>query len=431
MAKRLKVLMSAYACEPGRSSEPEGGWRWVSQMARFHDVTVVTRANNRGGIEMGLDSFKGSPPTFIYYDLPRWLVAWKQKGFSVSLYYVLWQAAVRWQLRRDLHQFDLIHHVTFNSFLFPGFWWFCKPPVLLGGLGGGQVCPWRFLPLFGRKVFAELFRSFWVLTSCLNPIQHMTYLFASRILVATADTRKRIPRCYSRKTQHFLETGFDLARVPSQLPAADKSGNRLIWISHMEKRKALELTLRAFAQALKENGELRLTIVGAGPDRAPMRELADSLGINHALDWVGRVPLREVLEVIARHNMLLFTSVRDTTGNVILEAMAVGVPVITLRHQGAAELTTDETAIRVPVTTPVQTVAAIGEAILRLAGSAELRSRLGESGRRRVLELYSWDKQGERMDAIYREVVRPHRSSSTTRKDSIPSSSPGPHATSR
>src|SRR5215510_12679494 len=70
MSQRLKVLISAYACEPGKGSEPEVGWQLALHMARLHDVTVLTRANNRQSIETGLASHDGPHPKFIYYDLP-------------------------------------------------------------------------------------------------------------------------------------------------------------------------------------------------------------------------------------------------------------------------------------------------------------------------------------------------------------------------
>ena len=70
MNKRLKVLMSAYACEPGKGSEPEVGWRWMSEMSKHHDVVVVTRANNREVIENYLkshiDDYSGVQ--FVYFD---------------------------------------------------------------------------------------------------------------------------------------------------------------------------------------------------------------------------------------------------------------------------------------------------------------------------------------------------------------------------
>jgi hypothetical protein len=46
-SKKLKVLVSAYACEPNRGSEPEVGWQWIQQLARFYEVWIITRANNR------------------------------------------------------------------------------------------------------------------------------------------------------------------------------------------------------------------------------------------------------------------------------------------------------------------------------------------------------------------------------------------------
>ena len=81
MDKRLKVLISAYACEPGKGSEPEVGWQWALQMARFHDVTVLTRANNRASIEAEISRMDGAKPKFIYFDLDSfWLRAIRCNG---------------------------------------------------------------------------------------------------------------------------------------------------------------------------------------------------------------------------------------------------------------------------------------------------------------------------------------------------------------
>jgi len=55
MPDRLKVFISAYACEPNKGSEPAVGWQLALHMARFHDVTVLTRANNQENIEKALD----------------------------------------------------------------------------------------------------------------------------------------------------------------------------------------------------------------------------------------------------------------------------------------------------------------------------------------------------------------------------------------
>jgi hypothetical protein len=152
MPRRLRVLLSAYACEPGKGSEPEVGWQWATRLARDHDVTVITRANNAPAIHAALENQAGAKPQFLFYDLPAWLLRRKGSSLPTALYYLLWQGAVRWRFRRQLAVYDLIHHLTFNSFRQPGFWWFTGRPVILGPLGGGQICPWSFLLRFGRRL---------------------------------------------------------------------------------------------------------------------------------------------------------------------------------------------------------------------------------------------------------------------------------------
>ena len=97
MARRLKVLISAYACEPGRGSEPEVGWQWALQMARFHDVTVLTRANNRPVIEAGLDALRGRQalPEFVYHEASPFALEVKRGARAHKMYYILWQHSAR------------------------------------------------------------------------------------------------------------------------------------------------------------------------------------------------------------------------------------------------------------------------------------------------------------------------------------------------
>ena len=77
MNERLHILLSAYACEPDRGSEPGVGWNWVRHLARDHDVWVITRSNNRGVIEAVLAHNPLRNAHFIYFDLPRWARFWK------------------------------------------------------------------------------------------------------------------------------------------------------------------------------------------------------------------------------------------------------------------------------------------------------------------------------------------------------------------
>jgi len=412
MASRLKVLLSAYACEPGRGSEPEVGWQWAIHMARLHDVTVVTRANNRNVIEATLATLPQPHPKFLYYDLPDWMIAAKKRGFPMSLYYLFWQRGVTKFVAPLLREFDLIHHVTFNSFRQPGAWRACGKPIVLGPLGGGQICPWRLMGDFGLAMPGEFFRSFTVKLNALNPMARGSFRDAALILCANEDTAARVPKPFQAKVRNMLETGMPTVETKPVMSPDIPGAPRLMWVSRFVAIKGAPLALRAFALALKQRPDLRLTMVGDGPDTTKVRRLAARLGLRaNNIEWTGKVSLAEVKALLPKHDIFLFTSLRDTSGNVLLEAMAAGLPSVTLRHHGAAMIATDETALRVAPTSAGETAARFADAIVQLADDAGLRTRMGEAGLNRINEHYAWPRKAEAMSALYQQAIAAFKSS--------------------
>lgn len=426
--RRLKVLLSAYACEPGKGSEPGAGWHWAIHMAQRHDVTVVTRANNAPVIEAALRTFAGPKPNFIFFDLPLVLQKLKRPPFATKLYYVLWQIAIRWKLRRLLPEFDLIHHVTFNAFRFAGFWWRTGKPVVLGPLGGGQICPWRLLPFFGPLALAEALRSIVVLLSRWDPIHRLNCRTAARLLIANRDTYQRVPARYRPKVEFMLDAAVEVPDAPPH-KASNPAACRFIWVGRLEWRKAASLALRAFARARRQNPRLMLTMVGQGPLHRKLQRLARRLELENAVTWLGNIPHQDIAAWLAQSDVFLFTSLRDTSGYVVLEAMAAGLPVITLCHQGVAEMTTPATALRIPIGSPARTVERLAEAMLQLAADPALRARLGNAGFDRVRQCFTWENKAQRMDRIYVAAVEGQlRSEAETRASAERADSRGARA---
>jgi hypothetical protein len=81
----LKILVSAYACEPRKGSEPGSGWNWVRQIGRFEECWVITRLSNREEIDTELAVNPMSQVHFVYYDLPPWARVWKKGTRSLPL----------------------------------------------------------------------------------------------------------------------------------------------------------------------------------------------------------------------------------------------------------------------------------------------------------------------------------------------------------
>lgn len=405
MHSRLKVLLSAYSCEPGKGSEPEVGWRWATCLARLHNVTVVTRTNNRAAIEDGLRHIPPPHPCFEYYDLPSIFLKLKKAGLPVAIYYLLWQLGLRLKYHRRLRSFEMIHHITFNSFRQPGFWWFCPAPVVLGPLGGGQICPWRFFALMRHRRIAEFTRSCSVIASQLLPHVQASFASASSILVVNKDTEQRIPGIYRHKIRRMLETGIPPDLI-SPLRSHKPGPVRVLWLSWFIPIKAPELAIRAFALAHAKAPTMVMTMAGDGPLKRELQTMASSLGVAESIKWTGRINRSELKALFADHDVFMFTSLRDTSGNVLLEAMASGLPSIVLAHQGILEIATSDTAIMVPPLSPDQTLHELSGALLKLAGSPDIRDAMGRAALKRIQQEFLWERKAEQMHQIYTSLQK-------------------------
>ena len=121
----MKILISAYACEPGRGSERGVGWNVAREVARYHEVWVLTRPDeSKEAIESELAKNPVPNLHFIYFTLPFWQdsMRWGQSG-AMQIHYYLWQIQAYFVACR-LHEkigFDLCHHVTFVKYSSPSF----------------------------------------------------------------------------------------------------------------------------------------------------------------------------------------------------------------------------------------------------------------------------------------------------------------------
>ena len=108
------------------------------------------------------------------------------------------------------------------------------------------------------------------------------------------------------------------------------------------------------------------------------------------------------MQAYSRHDALLFPSLHDSSGNVVLEAMSRGLPVVCLAAGGPAVLVDAASGFRVAPGEPSEVVDALGAALAKLAGDAVLARAMSEAAVRRAQRDFSWTRQIARMEAYYR-----------------------------
>lgn len=408
----MKILLSAYACDPEKGSEPAVGWNWVCQAARFHEIWVVTRGKNRTPIDRALAAQDKPGIHWVYFDPPG-LSSQKQNGtglFYPHHRYFLWQLGAYFiakKLQRKVG-FDLIHHVTFANYWLPIFLPKIPVPFLWGPVGGGEEAPrafWRSYSLRGKTY--EGMRVLARGVSEMNPLVRLAARRAILGLATTEETAERLRvlgcRNVSLTTQVGM-TGEEISRLAS-FPVRAAEPFRVVSVGSLLHLKGFDLGLRAFARLSRRYPASEYWIVGDGPERKRLEFLAGYLGVSDKVTFRGALPRRETLATLAECDVLLHPAQHESGSFVTLEAMAAGRPVICLDLGGPALQVTPETGIKVPAVSPEQAVDDLAASLERLASNPALRARMAEAARRRVREEFSWESKGDHLVALYAEMA--------------------------
>lgn len=408
-ARKLSILLSAYACEPGRGSEPGIGWHWATELARAgHDVWVLTRANNRQAIESAAAGDRMANLRFAYCDLPPWMCRWKNySGLCARLYYVLWQWRA-YGVARDLCRevdFDVIHHITFGVFRHPSFMAFLGLPFIFGPVGGGETAPWRLrktFPLRGRLMDLARDLANWIVR--VDPLMAAVFRRSSATLCKTGETLRSIPSRFHGRCMLQVELGTDERPAPQRIRPRSNDCFKVLYVGRLVYWKGLQLGLTAFERFHKVCPGATLTVIGSGPDEAWMHELARRLDIDAAVRWISQLPHEAVLRAYADHDALLFPSMHDSSGNAVLEALSAGLPVVCLDAGGPAVLVDASCGFKVRPDEPRQVVDDLAHALATLAENPTIAQALGEGAWRRAREHFSWSGQVSRMERLYLAV---------------------------
>jgi glycosyltransferase involved in cell wall biosynthesis len=333
-------MLSAYACEPGKGSEPGIGWHWAVEIARLgHEVHIVTRSNNVDAIRAGLANIPELRLAVHGYDLPRWARWWKKGKRGIRLYYVLWQWGA-YRFARRLHAsapFDLAHHITFGVFRHPSFMGRLGIPFVFGPVGGGEHPPRDLLhSLPWRARMVEQLRAAANRIASLDPLVRSTMRCAILICCNTRETMERIPPLYRRKAICVHDVAVDGGSIAGSIALAE--GADFLFVGRLLYWKGIHLALRALAQLRSEGLDAKLTIIGDGSDRAWLENLARELKIEDAVSWRGWLARGDALAAYARHAAFVFPSLHDSGGTVVMEAMAQGLPVVCLDLGGPGEI---------------------------------------------------------------------------------------------
>lgn len=410
------ILVSAYACNPKRGSEEAVGWTWVNTIASTHRVTVLTAAHHEADIRAVCDA--DANPRFIFVPQRWWHYRptpfWRTIENSIAkpimnLAYAAWLRDAHGVARRLVARddFDLVHQLTYVGFRFPGHLWKLGLPYVWGPIGGLENTPWRLLPVLGPG------GAFYYAGRNLINSAHRRWLSSPRraaraagpgLIAATDGIARGLTALYGVGCATIGEVVAPLELSPDAAPSRSPGDPlRVVWSGLHLPGKALNLLLDAVAR-LPAGMALELHILGDGPRRAAWQKRARRLGVNGRCVWYGQLPRDEALGIMARSHVLAITSLKDLTSTVLLEGLALGLPVICPDHCGFSGVVTDACGIRLPALSGAMLRGGLADGLMRLEADEDLRCQMGWAALARARDFGS-DRLKDRLALVYARTL--------------------------
>ena len=339
----MRVLLSAFACHPGRGSEPGTGWHWVGALADLgHEVTVLTLSDDREEIlarcPQGVD--------FRFIDIPRSPVPRFTKLLWAYDAYGRWQDAAARHIEAQAQQYDVAHHVTYGGLHLGSMLWRLPIPLVYGPVGGGQTAPASYWRYFGREWPVEALR-----TASAGPLLKLnnrcrqTIKNSAVTLVNNSATTAACQRLGGTDIRYMLADGLSCEWIADARP--QPSGTPVVlWVGTLLPRKAPTLAVEAFAD-LRRAMPARLIIAGDGPLRTQVRATIERLGLTEDVQMLGKVSLEDIRSLYDSASVLLFTSLRESFGAPFIEALGRGLPAVALDLAGIADADVGLAALKV------------------------------------------------------------------------------------
>lgn len=411
----MRVLAIAYACNPTRGSEDAVGWGWINAIAQQHDVTVITADYNRPDIEaisVG-SSGKRNNLRFRYVKNRPWhyrpwgLWATIEASFAKPIMNLAYSNWLDHALRVAEDEtaggnYDVVHLITYVGWRFCGKFYRLNIPFVWGPVGGLMNTPWSLMPALGFKGAC-----YYTGRNIVNSLQ-IALLPGPRkalkkadgkVIAATSEIQRALFAHFGSESRVICEVGTpDVGSVKPRLRAAGDP-LRICWSGPHVPGKALHLLLKAAAM-LPKDSNFSIQILGDGPFRQRWQRLAQSLGLGEKCTWHGRVPRSVALETMASCHTIAITSLKELTSTVAIEALSLGLPVVTLNHCGMADMITNDCGIKLEVVSVDQIVRDLSLALLRLMDDEPLRRSLAEGALLRSLD-YSWSKKLASLNEVY------------------------------
>lgn len=410
-----KILATAYALDPFKGSEEGMGWHFTLQIARFNNVVVVTRKNNKEAV----DTYLASHPElkslsdrieFIYFDWLKWMIFWKKGPFLSMIYFYAWQISVALKIWKRRKEFDIVHNLNFHNDWTPSFLWILGKPMVWGPIGHHPKIPKAFITnAYGRFSWIKD-RTLWAAKKMFwwcDPFLKITRQKAAVIIAMNSDVKEAL-KSYQNKS--VVMPSVASARDRGHTNGKDIHKFTVLSAGRFVPLKGFDIVIRSFAHAYhhhfseKQKSTAQLILIGKGDQENFLKELVKEENIGGAVKFISWLPKDELAHYYQHASVFFFPS-HEGAGMVVAEAMNYGLPVLCFDNSGPGQLVHPESALKVPYHSYKSAVLNFAEKLHRLNSQPSFREKESQLSLKRFDNYLDWELRGEQLNTIYNSIL--------------------------
>ncbi len=403
---RLRILLLAPDANPDSISLNLEGYSHGRALAELHDVTMVAHSCNE-------EALRKSPAPFhaifgvrmplldsIYAWTLQWVFRYNYHNRLLTVFNFPFSVTCEWyawrRFRRQLRagEFDVVFRLLPANPVIPSPFPFLlrnySVPFVLGPINGGLPWPQGFHQAANQKSWIDNLRNLYRFM----PFAGSTYRRATAIIAGSSQSYAEFA-AYQDKLFFVAENGVNRTLCPENLRhSASGALLELIFIGALVPFKACDLALRAAASILR-NGLAHFSVVGDGPERNRLEQLVSALGIEQRVSFCGMLPHAEAMQRLRSADVMVYPSVREFGGAVVVEALAAGAVPCVADFGGPGDTVCSDVGFKVPLTSEKEVVSELEKILASLASNRDLLNRLRQQGASYVRERLTWDAKAQ------------------------------------
>lgn len=398
--KRLKIFVSAYACEPYKGSEIGVGWHWVLEMSKYYELWVLTRANNKDVIEKYFGGCIPDQIHFVYYDCPDFIKMWKKQMRGVRIYYTLWQFGANQLIRRVMeeNEIEVFHLLTYGNAIWPVSPYALNKCFIWGPTGGTDTIEREFSKHYSlRNGMVEFVRRFVVKLLPVSPAFNARCKAASLILCKTSSTFNLIPVSNKKNAIVFTDVAADITLKNEETFLADDGVTRFLIVGKLDAWRGYDLLIEALNKADLDN--IQLDIIGDGSERKHILKEIERYGLNSTINMVGAVSAEVYRDYMKRCDVVINTSLKEGAVTVSFDAMAYGKPLLCIDTTGYTRYFDNDCAIILERNVSRNEMIDNLSNSLKMLMNRDLRETLGKNMAMRS-DAISWENKGKEIKKV-------------------------------